>query len=158
MSLYYDYDSIVLYFDGASRHNPHGPAGCGFVICEMNYDGSDGNEIARGSTYLGYYVSNNQAEYEGLLQGLQYIIDNNISVGDTIHVCGDSEVVIRQMEGYYQVRSPNIIDYYRSAVNLLSYVECYVRFEHIPRWQNEEADALANEAIYSETSYIHASY
>ena len=141
------YHRVILYFDGASRHNPHGPAGCGWVLYEMDRHGAKDDHIAEDGVYLGHNVSNNQAEYEGLERGLQYVLDY-INC-DTLYVRGDSEIIIRQMTGEHQVRSPNIRGYYQDAKNVLDRLEyeCDVVFRHIPRHDNWEADLLANNAI-----------
>jgi ribonuclease HI len=136
---------VILYFDGASRRNPHGPAGCGWVLREMDDNGADGNLIRKGKAFLGYDVSSNQAEYEGLTKGLIYV-RYNISC-DFLYIGGDSEIVIRQMQGTYQVRSQNIRPYYDEAMEVLSDVGCDYSFRHIPRVKNWEADRLANKAI-----------
>ncbi len=141
------YDRVILYFDGASRNNPSGPAGCGWVLYEMNSHGADSSYIAKGSEYLGRYVSNNQAEYQGLLKGLQYIYNKDIQC-DAVHIRGDSQIVIRQLEGLYQVRSSNIRPYYDEVKEMLEKIDCNThRFLHVPRWKNAIADSLANQAI-----------
>lgn len=138
------YHRIILYFDGASRNNPRGPAGCGWVLYAMNRHGADGSWIAE--DFLGYNVSNNQAEYQGLINGLAYIYDNISFNG--LYIRGDSEIIIRQLEGEYQVRSPNIVPYYNEAMELLDYMPCqFYTFRHISRERNWEADQLANNAI-----------
>ena len=139
------YHRVVLYFDGASRHNPHGPAGCGWVLYEMNEHGTDDDHIAEDSAYLGYDVSNNQAEYEALDRGLRYVREY-INCG-TLYVRGDSEIIIKQMTGEYQVRSDKIIPYYNDTKNEYYGLDCNVIFRHIPRHKNWYADQLANEAI-----------
>mmetsp|Transcript_7431 Transcript_7431/g.18614 ORF Transcript_7431/g.18614 Transcript_7431/m.18614 type:complete len:154 (+) Transcript_7431:201-662(+) len=145
---------IIVYFDGASKSNPHGPAGCGWIMYEMDCYGADGNFIARGRRYLGYNVSNNQAEYRALDAALDYMYDNGISC-DGLYIRGDSEIVIKQLEGTYQVRSSNIIPDYNQVKYSLGYVDhSFVRFTHIDRYRNSEADELANDAIENENSYI----
>ena len=140
------YHRIVLYFDGASRNNPRGPAGCGWALYEMNDYGADSRLIASASEFLGNNISNNQAEYEGLERGLQYIANNLDCHG--LYIRGDAEIVIRQMEGKYQVRSNNILPYYVCARSELSRIDCeFYKFRHIPRVRNYYADYLANEAI-----------
>eukprot|EP00584_Thalassiosira_punctigera_P024767 CAMPEP_0172555134 /NCGR_PEP_ID=MMETSP1067-20121228/58105_1 /TAXON_ID=265564 ORGANISM="Thalassiosira punctigera, Strain Tpunct2005C2" /NCGR_SAMPLE_ID=MMETSP1067 /ASSEMBLY_ACC=CAM_ASM_000444 /LENGTH=168 /DNA_ID=CAMNT_0013343643 /DNA_START=278 /DNA_END=784 /DNA_ORIENTATION=+ len=142
------YHRLILYFDGASRNNPHGPAACGWVLYEMDRCGADSyNSIASGSDYLGYNVSNNQAEYQGLINGLDYL-DNNCISCHGLYVRGDAEIVIRQMEGEYNVNSPNIRPYYNEAQDSLNEVDCnFSNFRHVPRDKNWEADQLANDAI-----------
>lgn len=96
---------------------------------------------------MGFNVSNNQAEYQGLIDGLDYLVDNGISCHG-LYVRGDAEIVIRQMEGEYNVNSYNIKPYYNDSQNSLQEVDCvFVNFRHVYRDRNWEADALANEAI-----------
>lgn len=140
------YHRIILYFDGASRNNPRGPAGCGWTLYEMDSHGADSSSIAEGRDYLGYDRSNNQAEYQGLIEGLKYIRDNVDCYG--LYIRGDAEIVIRQMDGDYQVRSHNIRPYYNEARDLLDQIDCqFYKFHHVSRSKNWEADSLANEAI-----------
>jgi ribonuclease HI len=96
---------------------------------------------------LGYGISNNQAEYQGLIDGLDYIYENNIGCYK-IFIWGDSLIVINQMDGSYNVNSPNIIPYYNQAQNSLGSINAdWYFFRHIPRHSNWEADSLANQAI-----------
>lgn len=140
------YHRVILYFDGASRNNPRGPAGCGWVLYDMDRCGADNYVIAESAKYLGYEVSNNQAEYHGLIKGLKFIRDNIEC--DGLYIRGDSEVVINQMSGDYQVRSPNIRAYYNKANDILSQIDCeFYNFRHISRDKNWQADQLANDAI-----------
>jgi ribonuclease HI len=141
------YHRLIIYFDGASRHNPQGPAGCGWAIYEMNYHGADGIRIASGNSYLGYNISNNQAEYEGLEGALTYMIDNNIRCHG-LYIRGDSQIVINQLDGCYQVRSGNITEYYNTVVYKIRQIDKhFVKYTHIDRSRNTEADELANNAI-----------
>ena len=143
------YDRVILKFDGASRHNPHGPAGCGWVLIEMDEFGAEEYcNIATGNEYLGYNVSNNQAEYQGLINGLQYIQDY-ISC-NKVYVRGDSEIIINQMLGDYKVNSRNIRPYFNEAKEIesqLQYEGMEIYYRHISRAKNWEADELANRAI-----------
>ena len=148
------YHRLVIYFDGASRNNPRGPAGCGWNIYFMNNDGADDYQIARGQKYLRYNKSNNQAEYEGLEAALQYMDDNSISCNG-LYIRGDSQIVINQLDGIYQVRSSNIKPYYDCVKNLLDRVDYgYVNYKHIDRSRNSQADRLANDAINEERDYL----
>ena len=98
-----------LYFDGASKSNP-GKAGCGAVV----YDDLN-NEIACRSMYLGDNVTNNVAEYTGLVVGLQLALKENIK---TLNVYGDSLLVINQMNGIWKVKSVNLTNLYEDALEL----------------------------------------
>ena len=141
------YHRIIIYFDGASRNNPRGPAGCGWTMYEMDNNGADSYQIASDNESLGYNVSNNQAEYRGLTRALEYLSDNDISC-QGLYIRGDSEIVINQLLGDYNVRSRNIIGYYNQAVDMINEIQCvHVNYRWIPRDKNWEADDLANNAI-----------
>ena len=97
-----------LFFDGASKGNP-GLAGAGAVI----YDEEE--EIWHGSKFIGENATNNEAEYNGLIIGLNKAIDLNIK---SLLVNGDSLLVINQMKGDYKVKSKNLVDLYNEAKEL----------------------------------------
>lgn len=144
------YHRLIVYFDGASRRNPHGPAGCGWTLYEMNDNGADSRRIKRGQKYLGYNYSNNQAEYEGLASALNYIEENNISCYG-LYIRGDSKLVINQLDGEYRVRSPNLRNCYNRIQDLIETIDMTFRkYTHIDRSKNCEADELANDAINDE--------
>ena len=127
--------SYVLFFDGCSKGNP-GFAGAGAVIYK------DDKEIWSKSEYL-EKQTNNYAEYYGLIMGLKWAVDKGIK---QLSVNGDSMLVIKQMMGVYNVKSPNLIELYKEAVDLKSQFET-IEFQHIYRNENERADELANELV-----------
>ena len=135
--------TYVLRFDGGSRGNP-GTAGCGMVL----YDTNDGAEIWSGYQYLGEENTNNEAEYMGLITGLQCARSLGIQ---NIVVQGDSQLILRQLEGRYKVKSPNLKVYYEEA---LSVSREFTSFEtsHIERARNARADELANLAMDSRST------
>ena len=126
----------LVYSDGASRGNP-GPAGYGAWV--LNQDSGETTEV---SGYLGV-TTNNVAEYQGLLHGLQHALGHGAG---TVEVRADSQLLIRQLEGRYQVRHPNLVPLYREAVSLLRRFDRWTAV-HVPREQNREADRLANRGI-----------
>jgi ribonuclease HI len=126
-----------LYFDGASKHNP-GPAGCGCVIYDCK-----GEQVIEKYYYLGNKLTNNQAEYKGLIYGLEMAKINKIKC---LAVYGDSLLVINQMKGTFTVRSENLKQLYIEATKLINFFND-IKFFHIPREQNKKADSLANKAI-----------
>jgi ribonuclease HI len=150
-------DRFVLNFDGASRHNPHGPAGCGWVLYQR-FRGSL-KEVEHGNVYLGYDVSNNQAEYEGLKAGLQAVLNkfydeydfmNSDDLNVKLKVRGDSKIVICQMTGDFQMRSDNLKSLYTDACDLRDEIERHfgtVTFQRVDREDNKEADDLARRAV-----------
>ena len=123
-------------FDGGSRGNP-GPAGCGYVI----YD-HDNNIVCEDSRYLGVQT-NNYAEYMGLVEGLKKAIELNIQ--DLI-IKGDSLLVIKQLNGSYNVKSENLKPLYENAHSLTKNIK-RIQYIHINREMNVAADKLANIAM-----------
>lgn len=101
-------DEYILYFDGCSKGNP-GLAGAGAVIYKNN------QEIWSNALYIGSKHTNNYAEYSGLISGLEHAIQLKIK---HLIVKGDSNLVIKQMKGEYQVKSDNIKDLYHKAKTL----------------------------------------
>ncbi len=125
-----------LYCDGASRGNP-GPAAAGAVL--LNPQGA---VQARLGKYLGE-TTNNVAEYQALLLGLEKARQLGVS---KIRIFADSELLVRQLTGRYQVKSPHLLPLWRSAQNILSEFAAH-EIAHVPREENTQADALANQAI-----------
>tara|TARA_Y100000389_G_C17392042_1_gene480424 strand:- start:126 stop:563 length:438 start_codon:yes stop_codon:yes gene_type:complete len=126
-----------LYFDGASKHNP-GHAACGAVL----YDDND-TEVDYDSKYLGDKVSNNYAEYTGLIVGLHLALKNNIT---EISVYGDSLLVINQMRTIWKVKNDTLIKLYGDANKLIKCLD-KIKFIHIKRDKNKRADELANKEL-----------
>ena len=126
----------VLYFDGCSKGNP-GRGGAGAVLYK------DGQEIWGSCQLVGEKVTNNVAEYSGLIMGLQEVFVRKIK---NILVRGDSQLVIKQMKGEYKVKSSSLVEYYQQAKLLESYFDKIV-FEHVYRDKNKRADELSNMAL-----------
>lgn len=126
---------ITVYTDGGSRGNP-GPAGTGVVI-------KDGDTVLEAfGAYLGI-KTNNQAEYEALLAGLERAAKHT---DDQLAVVMDSELIIRQMNGQYKVKSPELKKLHHQAKALCENFK-NVAFSHTLREGNTQADALVNRAI-----------
>jgi probable phosphoglycerate mutase len=124
---------IVAYIDGGARGNP-GPAGYGVRI-----ESADGTLIEELHGGLGI-TTNNVAEYNGLLAALQWAVSNNAS---RLHIRADSELLVKQMRGEYRVRNPGLQPLYVRARLLAAELE-QVKFEHVRREYNKEADRLSN--------------
>jgi ribonuclease HI len=126
----------LLMVDGAARGNP-GEAGCGAVICKDN-----GTPVEELSRYLGH-ATNNVAEYEGLIMGLEALV----KLGKKrIRVQSDSQLLVRQLKGEYRVKDEKLKILFQKAVALLRQFESY-RIVHVPREENKLADRLANKGI-----------
>ncbi|MEY4746976.1 MAG: hypothetical protein RLZZ416_25 [Candidatus Parcubacteria bacterium] len=130
---------LLIYTDGGARGNP-GPAACAAILVH------EGKRIASNKTYLGDRCTNNAAEYEGLILGLTEAKKRGFA-GKTIEVRMDSELIVRQMSGEYQIKEETLWPYYMRAHNLLVAHFPHARFVHVRREQNEEADRLVNDAI-----------
>ena len=126
----------LLMVDGAARGNP-GPAGCGAAI----YD-ETGAEVRELSRYLGH-ATNNVAEYEALLMGLEALIELKRS---RIVVQSDSQLLVRQLNGEYQVKDEKLKVLFGRATSLLRRFGSY-RIVHVRREHNKVADRLANRGI-----------
>ncbi len=124
-----------VYFDGGSRGNP-GPAAIGWVI--VTGDGivaEDGEPIGT--------ATNNQAEYEALIAGLEAASDYGY---DEVHVRGDSELIVKQVRGEYDTNNPELREKRVTVHELLREFDEWT-LEYVPREVNDRADGLVNEAL-----------
>ncbi|HMH80879.1 MAG TPA: reverse transcriptase-like protein [Candidatus Acidoferrum sp.] len=122
--------------DGGSRGNP-GPASYGVVIRDPR-----GEVVARLKKYIGR-TTNNVAEYYGLIAALDYAQSNSIKA---LRVESDSELLVKQMQGQYKVKSADLKPLYERAKKMSQALPAF-RIDHVYREQNREADLLANEAM-----------
>jgi ribonuclease HI len=124
---------ITAFFDGGARSNP-GPAGYGVYIVD-----DQGSVLAELHCALGI-ATNNIAEYRGLIAALQWAVDHDLT---QITVKGDSLLIIEQMRGNYKVKNEGLRPLYHQARMLVMQIGD-VRFEHVPRDKNKDADRLSN--------------
>jgi len=132
--------NINVYTDGGSRGNP-GPSGYGLVIYDDNQ-----KILFQESKYLGV-KTNNEAEYSGLIGALNWINNQNSLKISQINFYADSQLMIRQMQKKYKVRSPNLIPIFNQAQDLINLISLPIIFKDIRRDFNQLADQLANEAM-----------
>ena len=126
----------MLCTDGASRGNP-GPAGAGAIITDEK-----GATLTEKAVYLGE-ATNNQAEYQALLIGLQEAV--KLAPARLI-VRMDSELIVKQLKGEYRVRNRDLQPLHTRARELMEQLND-VKVMHVPREENVYADRLANQAI-----------
>src|SRR3974390_948645 len=126
---------FVAHVDGGSLGNP-GPSGIGVVIQAPEGDTS---KIAK---WIGHQ-DNNVAEYVALLEALQRVLALKASA---VHVYSDSEVVVRQMRGEYECRSPRLYSLHWICRKLARSLDFSI--SHVPRRHNTEANGLANDAAH----------
>lgn len=127
---------LELHIDGASRGNP-GEAGFGVFVTD-----AQGTEVASLYGYLGR-ATNNVAEYQALVQALRYAQARGAT---RVRVFSDSELVVRQLNGEYKVKHPDMKALHSEASSLLRGFR-EAKIAHVPRERNKEADRLANRAL-----------
>src|SRR3954470_8448668 len=100
-----------MYFDGASRTIPRGAlvAWVGIILI------SPQNHVIPHAFSLTEPCTNNVAKYNALLIGLQ--LAHQLGVRN-LHAYGDSELVVNQLHGEYEVRSNDRITYFNSALQM----------------------------------------
>ncbi|CAJ2644569.1 unnamed protein product [Trifolium pratense] len=119
-----------LVFDGASNAMGHG---IGAVLISPR----DGYKPF--AARLGFDCTNNMAEYEACIMGLEAAVDLRIKI---LEVYGDSALVICQVKGEWETRHPKLIPYCARVMELAKHFD-EITFHHIPREENQVADALA---------------
>ena len=127
---------LIIYVDGGSRGNP-GPSGAGVVIAT-----DAGARIHEAGYFLGRQTSN-AAEYHAVIRALTRAARCG---AQPLHVFSDSELLVRQITGQYEVKSPRLTHLYRQVQVLLLRVKNW-SFRHIRREENQLADQLANLAM-----------
>ena len=129
-------EEITAYCDGGARGNP-GPAGFGVYITDHQ-----GQTLAELSEFLGIRT-NNFAEYSGLLAALEFALRYD---HPRLRVVSDSELMVKQIKGQYQVKSPDLRPLYEEAKRRIAGLDSF-RIEHVLRNKNKHADRLANLAM-----------
>jgi len=127
---------IVAYVDGGSRGNP-GPAGYGVRI-----EAADGQLVEELAGAIGI-ATNNVAEYRGLIAALAWAAEHGHR---DLLIRSDSLLLVMQMLGRYRVKHPGLQPLHQEARALAARVG-RVRYEHVRRELNPDADRLANQAM-----------
>lgn len=128
----------MIYSDGGSRGNP-GESAIGFVIWE------NGDKILEYGAPIGI-ATNNMAEYQAVLESIR----KAKTLGYTqIQLFLDSQLVERQLNGAYKVKSAELLPIYAEIKMQIKSLEKF-SVEHVPREKNKDADRLVNEALDKE--------
>ena len=127
---------LIINTDGLSKGNP-GTAAIGATIKDER-----GKMLATISQRIGS-TTNNVAEYTALIVALQKALKLK---GTQVEIRSDSELMIKQLNGRYKIKSPGLRPLYLEAAKLLGQFET-VSLKHIPRELNAAADKLANDAV-----------
>lgn len=132
---------IIAYCDGGSRNNP-GPAAIGVVIIAGKEKRKEYDE------FIGQ-ASNNEAEYQAVIFALKKIKQlwgKEKSKNSEIEIRGDSELLMKQINGEYKIKEKNLQPLFLEIWNLkLDFGK--IKFIQIPREENKEADFLVNQAL-----------
>lgn len=129
-------EQIAVYTDGGSRGNP-GPAAAGFILADPN-----GNQLQAKALFLGQ-TTNNVAEYTALIKALEAAKQIGAK---RLTVFSDSELLVKQINGQYKVKSEQLRPLSRQAIDLTNeFEDCKVK--HITRDKNKQADELVNQAL-----------
>jgi ribonuclease HI len=128
---------FTVYSDGGSRGNP-GKAAYAIVVTE------DGEILHEHAEYLGIHT-NNYAEYRGLIAGIAKVLDYKATEAEFVM---DSQLVIRQMNGEYKVKNPDMKVLYEDAKSLCSMIP-KVSFRNVRRSEEliPRADFLLNKEL-----------
>jgi ribonuclease HI len=127
---------LTVNVDGGARGNP-GPAAIGAVLSD-----DDGEVVAERSETIGR-ATNNVAEYRALLAGIELAAENGAT---ELEIRGDSELVVRQVEGRYKVKDATMRELHAEVKKALRGFESW-EIRHVRREQNAEADRLVNQAL-----------
>jgi ribonuclease HI len=126
---------LTVNVDGGARGNP-GPAAIGVVVRES------GEVIAEVGEKIGE-TTNNVAEYKALLKGIELAVAHGAS---ELELIGDSELVVRQVEGRYKVKNAGMKELHEEVKRALREFDSW-SIRHVRRAENADADRLVNEAL-----------
>jgi len=124
--------------DGGARGNP-GPGAIGVIVRK------DGEILRRYSGFLGENVTNNIAEYEGLIKALELASEYT---KNELTCILDSELIVKQLLGEYKVRHPRLLELFLKVQKLQENFK-KIRYLHVGRDNNFQriADELLNEEL-----------
>lgn len=134
---------FIINTDGGARGNP-GPAGIGFVIADET-----GRTLKKVGKYIGK-ATNNVAEYEALIAALtelKKLVSKDARKKAHVDVRMDSELVVKQLNGEYQIKEEPLQLLFVKVWNLRVSEFPNITFSHVAREKNAVADALYNDAL-----------
>lgn len=127
---------LTINVDGGARGNP-GPAAIGVVVREA------GGEVLEELGERIGEATNNVAEYKALLRGIELAAEHE---GTELELIGDSELVVRQVEGKYKVKNAGIKPLHAEVKEALRSFDSW-SIRHVRRAENADADRLVNAAL-----------
>ncbi|HEX6455123.1 MAG TPA: ribonuclease HI family protein [Solirubrobacterales bacterium] len=127
---------VTVNVDGGARGNP-GPAAIGIVLRD-----DAGEVLEKVGERIGE-ATNNVAEYRALLRGIELADAHGAS---ELELIGDSELVVRQVEGRYKVKNAGMKELCDEVMRALRGFDSW-SIRHVRRAENADADRLVNEAL-----------
>jgi ribonuclease HI len=127
---------LTVNVDGGARGNP-GPAAVGVVVRD-----ADGEILQERGEKIGR-ATNNVAEYRALLLGIELAATLGAS---ELELIGDSELIVRQVEGKYKVKDATMKELHAEVKAALQAFESW-SIRHVRRERNADADRLVNEVL-----------
>lgn len=127
---------VKIYSDGGSRGNP-GPSACAFVALEKD------SEVFSQAKFLGI-ATNNQAEYQGVLLAVDWLLENGYKSVDFIL---DSELVVKQLTQVYRIKDATLQKFAQTIWERLKKNNIVATFSHVLRESNKKADELLNQVL-----------
>jgi ribonuclease HI len=131
----YHLPMTIIHIDGGSRGNPGLAAFAGIIAVP----GHAAIEFAETIPH----ATNNVAEYTALVEALHRASEMGLR---EVEIRSDSELLVKQMNGEYRVKHPDLQPLYTEATDLRRTFD-RVTVVHIRREQNKRADQLCNEAM-----------
>lgn len=129
-------DLLIINTDGACRGNP-GHSATGYVVGGLSF-----------GRYIGF-TTNNDAEYQAIIMALEKareLLGDKKAQQTRLEVRMDSELACKQLNGLYKVKNPKIKEHFATLQGLIPYF-AEVRFKHVYREFNKDADAAGNKAL-----------
>jgi ribonuclease HI len=127
---------LTVNVDGGARGNP-GPAAIGVVVRD-----GDGEVLGEVGETIGE-ATNNVAEYRALLRGIELAAEHG---AEELELVGDSELVVRQVEGRYKVKNAGMKELHEEVKRALREFDSW-SIRHVRRENNSDADRLVNQAL-----------
>ncbi|MEK7553676.1 MAG: ribonuclease HI family protein [Patescibacteria group bacterium] len=142
-------NKIIAYCDGGSRGNP-GPSAIG-IVADLRGLNTDSRGIKEYSKFLGK-ATNNEAEYQAAifaLKKIKHLIGGEKAEKAEIEIKMDSELIVNQLNGKYKIKEKDLTPFFIEIWNLKQDFG-NVKFIHIPREENREADRMVNKELDSQ--------
>jgi ribonuclease HI len=135
-------ERVVVHFDGACQPpRGGGVAAYGFTVHGASIDHEDFGLAAPPGSPM---ATNNVAEYTAAIRALEYLRARGYR--GPVEMLGDSQLVLRQFSGEYEVRATHLLPL-RERLRVLVGAFAVVRFRWIPRSENQRADELSKQGL-----------